>query len=610
LLDVPAGTQRFEIRYTAVGLRAPELVRFRYRLDGYDEKWVDAGTARIAHYTRLAPGSYTFRVMAANEDGVWSESEAQLRVTVEPHWYETWWARLSFLALLASLIGGGVRLRLATLHRRQEELEAVVAERTRSLRAERERAEAASRAKSDFLANMSHELRTPLNAVLGFVQLMERRPGRDALDREHLAIISRSGEHLLGLINDVLSLAKIEAGLATRTDAPFEFGRLLHGLGELLQIRAGSKGLTVQVEVSPSAEVTVLGDEGKLRQIILNLLGNAVKFTDRGSVVLRASWADGRGVVEVEDTGPGIAESELPGLFEAFAQTEAGRRAKEGAGLGLTISRNLARIHGGDVTIRSRPGEGTSVRMEAALPLASEAPARKRGRRAGRVVGLAPGQTPPRILVVDDALENRRLLRELLQAIGCQVLEAAAGEEAITAWRELGPHLIFMDLRMPGMDGLTAMTRIRAAQTRGEGVSSRIVAVSASALEHERDQALAGGADAFLAKPFREGAVFAQLDHLLGIRLIREEEPEAPEPCGGGELDPAQMASLPADLRRRLAAAAAGGERDVLQLLAVEAGTHHASLGTELAALARAYRFDEIESALAAGPVPEEGPAE
>ncbi len=596
-LRIRAGAQRFEIRYTALGLRAPELLRFRHRLDGYDEDWVDAGGSRVAHYTRMRPGRYLFRVMAANEDGVWSESDARLDVVVAPRWYESFWTQLAAIVLLLGALVGGYRLRIAAMHGRQKELEAMVAERTSSLIAERERAEAASRAKSDFLANMSHELRTPLNAVLGFVQLMERRSGRDTTDREHLAIINRSGEHLLGLINDVLSLSKIEAGLATRSDAPFELGRLLRGLGALLSTRAKSKGLTVRVDVDPSADVTVTGDEGKLRQIVLNLLGNAVKFTERGSVILRATWADGRATIEVEDSGSGIGENEMAKVFEAFAQSESGRRANEGAGLGLAISRRLARILGGDVTIRSREGEGTLAQVQVELPLAPAAPSRERGRRAGRIKGLAFGQPAPTVLVADDSPENRRLLVELLAAIGCRVVEATDGNEAVRLWKNASPELIFMDLRMPGVDGLEATRQIRAAISRGEGRFTRIVVLSASALEHERAEALACGADTFISKPFGEGAVFSQLERLLGLQLVREETESQSSPTSA-TLTPMRLALLPQELRVRLKAAAHGGEGDVLQSLAAEAGRRDAALGLEIAALARAYRFDEIESAL------------
>jgi signal transduction histidine kinase/ligand-binding sensor domain-containing protein/CheY-like chemotaxis protein len=597
-LRVPPGAERLELRYTALSLRAPELVTFRYMLEGYDRDWVSAGSNRVATYTKLAPGTYTFRVTAANEDGVRSKGEARLELTVVPRWFETWWARILALVLLAAALWLIVRLRLAALHARHAELEAIVAERTSSLRAERERAEAASRAKSDFLANMSHELRTPLNAVLGFVQLMERRPGRDLSDREHLSIINRSGEHLLGLINEVLSLSKIEAGLARRTDAPFNLARLLNGLGELFQARARSKGLTLRVDVDPSANVTVSGDEGKLRQIVLNLLGNAVKFTEHGSVVLRASWSGDRGVIEVEDSGPGIAENELHQAFEAFAQTESGRSAHEGTGLGLAISRGLARIHGGDVTIHSRPGEGTTVRVDVELALASEAPLRERVRSAGAVTGLAPGQTPPRVLVVDDSPENRLLLAELLRGAGCHVIEAIDGEEALARWRDEAPDLIFMDLRMHGINGFEATRRIRAEQTEeGRRGDTRIVVLSASAFDHERTEALARGADAFLTKPFRDQAVFAQLENLLGTRFVREEAHDSAM-TDGRVLGPEQLSALPIGLRRRLSAAAAGGESDALQALAAEAASHDAAIGAELGFLARSYRFDEIEAAL------------
>jgi len=596
-LKIPPGAQRLEIRYTATSLRSPELVKFRYMLEGYDRDWVDAGANRVATYTKLAHGEYTFRVSAANEDGVRSTADAKLPLFVEPRWFETWWAQLIATAILVLLLAAFIRLRVAALHRRHAELEALVAERTASLRAERERAEAASKAKSDFLANMSHELRTPLNAVLGFVQLMERRAGRDAVDREHLAIINRSGEHLLGLINEVLSLSKIEAGLARRTDAPFNLARLMRGLAELFQARARAKGLTLLAEIEPSAEVTVSGDEGKLRQIVLNLLGNAIKFTDEGTVTLRAWWADGHAVIEVEDSGPGIAREEMHELFSAFGQTESGRRANEGTGLGLAISRGLARIHGGDVVIRSKPGQGTTVRVDVELPAAASDAVRERQRRFGRVTGVPAGTPAPRLLVVDDSPENRQLLVELLRSGGCTVSEAAGGNEGLARWREERPDLIFMDLRMDGLGGFDAIRTIRAEQTEP---GPRIVVLSASAFDHERMEAMQHGADAFLAKPFREDAVFAQIENLLGIRFVREGAPEVQSMVSHAEaLRPEVLQLLPHDLRLRLKAAAAGGESNALQELAQEAAKYDAAAGSELAVLARAYRFDEIETALA-----------
>jgi signal transduction histidine kinase/ligand-binding sensor domain-containing protein/FixJ family two-component response regulator len=591
-LRIAPDTQRIELRYTALSLRAPERVTFRYMLEGYDRGWVDAGSNRVATYTELAPGHYSFHVVAKNEDGVRSKAEARLPLTVIPRWFETWWTKLSALLLLAAILWAVLRIRLATLHRRHAELEAIVAERTSSLRAETERAEAASRAKSDFLANMSHELRTPLNAVLGFVQLMERRPSRDGIDREHLSIISRSGEHLLGLINEVLSLSKIEAGRAKRTDAPFDLGRLMRGLGELFQARARSKGLTLFVEIDESANVIVSGDEGKLRQIVLNLLGNAIKFTSRGSVVLRARWAGDRAQVEVEDTGPGIDENELKDVFEAFAQTESGLRANEGAGLGLAISRGLARIHGGDVSIESRVGEGTLVRVDLALPLASDATVPERLRTAGRVVALAADQRTPHVMVVDDSPENRQLIAELLQSAGVEVTESGNGEDAIARMRKESFDLIFMDLRMQGISGFEATRRIRAEH---DGNAPRIVVLSASAFDHERAEALECGADAFLTKPFRDEAVFAQLENLLGTRFMREEAHGTDTPV---DAVPFSLVGLPKDLLRRIKSAAAGGEGDVLHVLADEVAEHNPAIGVQLAALARSYRFDEIEAAL------------
>ncbi len=466
---------------------------------------------------------------------------------------------------------------------------------------ERLRAEAANRAKSVFLANMSHELRTPLNAVIGFAQLMDRDRSLPRQHREHLGIILRSGEHLLGLINDVLSLSKIEAGRESLAVSSFELQPFLDGLTAMLRVRAEAKDLDLAFFPGPTPPRAVLGDESKLRQILINLIGNAIKFTKRGSVMLRADWRDGKAVFEVEDTGPGMTAEELSKLFQPFVQTETGEKAKEGTGLGLVISRNFARLRGGDVTVASEPGRGSRFTVAVDLPLVAESETARAAVETRSVVGLAAGQQAFRMLVVDDVIENRILLSKLLESVGFEVREAANGDEALRAWAEYRPHLIWMDMRMPVMDGLTATKLIREAERRapdGALPAVKIVALSASALEHEREAVVANGCDAFLAKPFRESAVFDKLTEQLGVRFEYEAEPPGGAPPAAGVLTVARLAALPPGILSPLRAALNIGDDEAAARSVITIRSKDPVLGDALEEAIAQFQVDELLSLL------------
>ncbi len=467
---------------------------------------------------------------------------------------------------------------------------------------ERQRAEAANRAKSVFLANMSHELRTPLNAVIGFSQLMDRDRALPRQHREHLGIILRSGEHLLGLINDVLSLSKIEAGRETLSASSFELPPFLEGLTAMLRVRAEAKDLDLVFFPGATPPRAVLGDESKLRQILINLIGNAVKFTKKGSVMLRADWRDGSAVFEVEDTGPGISAADQAKLFQPFVQTETGEKAKEGTGLGLVISRNFARLMGGDVTVASEPGRGSRFTVRVDLPLVVESEIGRTAAERRSVVGLAADQPAFRLLVVDDVAENRLLLSKLLESVGFQVREASNGDEALRVWAEYRPHLIWMDMRMPVMDGLTATKLIREAEGRapdGTLPAVKIVALSASALEHERDAVVASGCDAFLAKPFRESAVFEKLSEQLGIRFEYDGTREGPSAAAPGAiLTASRLAALPPGLLSPLRAALNIGDDEAASRSVVTIRSNDAALGDALEEAISRFQVDELLSLL------------
>jgi CheY-like chemotaxis protein len=315
----------------------------------------------------------------------------------------------------------------------------------------------------------------------------------------------------------VLSISRIEAGKLSLDVRPFDLPELLSSVAGMVRARAEGKGLALAYETSVDLPRGVLGDDVKLRQVLLNLLGNAVKFTDQGRVVLRVRWADGRASFEVEDAGPGISPAERERLFQPFVQTESGRRSGEGTGLGLVISRQVVRLMGGDLLVESRPGHGSTFSFEVRLPAAALP-----GSAAGaRVVGLEEGQGQPRVLVVDDTVANRLLLERLLGYAGFEVRQATNGAEAVEAWTAFRPDAVFMDMRMPVMDGREATRRIRDLE-RGAAKRTVIVALTASAFEHERSDIRASGADEVVIKPFEVEAIFEVLARTLGVRYRTE----------------------------------------------------------------------------------------
>jgi signal transduction histidine kinase/ligand-binding sensor domain-containing protein/CheY-like chemotaxis protein len=595
---------------------------FRSQLAGFDRAPSAWGAEYRRTYTNLPAGGYCFRVWGRDYAGnVSGPVEVSFRINPAP--WKTWWAYTLYAGAAAGAAYAGLRYRVHALERRGEELEALVEQRTAELSESEQRALDANRAKSVFLANMSHELRTPLNAVLGFAQLLERSSRLGSDERAKLDVILRSGEHLLGLINDVLSISKIEAGRHSLVEQPFDLRALLGSVERIIRLRADAKGLDVVVTVESALPSAATGDEGKLRQVLLNLLGNAVKFTERGGIELRVAWSDGRCAFEVEDTGHGIAAEEIASLFEPFVQTESGRNATEGTGLGLAISRQIVRLMGGDILVRSAIGRGTTFRFEIDLPQ-HEAPLRRH--RTGRVVAVVAPREAPRVLIVDDVQENRLLLVSLLSTLGFLVREAANGLEAVAQWAAWHPHLILMDMRMPVMGGIEVTQRIRAAERagtrgvgseeRGEGSSAevgsaesasrpmprsplptKIVALTASAFEHERDAILACGADDFLAKPFRERTLLETLARHLGLELVYEDAVKLqapPERTGEDALTRERLAAVPAELFARLREAVGTGDVEEAACIASAIGEVDDALGAALLAAIGGFRLETL----------------
>jgi signal transduction histidine kinase len=414
---------------------------------------------------------------------------------------------------------------------RTQALEKEVSDRKRAevaLKQAKEAAEAANRAKSEFLANMSHELRTPLNSILGFTQILNRDASIGNQQKQYLDIISRSSEHLLDLINDVLEMSKIEARRITLNENPFNLLNLLTALESMLRMKAEAKDLRFQFELAADLPMFIRGDESKLRQVLLNLLSNAIKFTHRGRVSLRVRCEGVEPTMlhcEVEDTGEGIAAEELDNIFEPFVQTESGRRASQGTGLGLSISHQFIKLMSGEIGVDSELHRGSCFRFSVPVKVVERAKIRV-PQTQRRAIAIVPEDLGYRILVVDDKWENRCLLVEMMTALGLTVREAENGEEAIAIWQEWQPHLIWMDLRMPVLDGYEATQRIRALEQQQEGAQkTKIIAVTASALAGEESAIAAAGCDDFARKPFRETLLWDKMAEHLGVSYIYEDLP-------------------------------------------------------------------------------------
>ena len=406
-------------------------------------------------------------------------------------------------------------------------------------------ADAANKAKSDFLATMSHELRTPLHAILGFSRILSENPAVQA-GRKEIDIIRHSGDHLLELINDVLTMSKIEAGHLALHNYNFDLFELLTTLQNMLEIRADAKGLDLNFALAEDVPQYIYGDGQKLRQVLLNLLGNGIKFTTQGYVSLKVSScrqlsppsksaaSDQASAdclsISIEDTGPGIAPEEIPLLFQPFSQTQTGLKNKEGTGLGLAISQRLVQLMGGQLQVSSILNQGTVFSFEiSCIPVDLEQVEKKHSNQP--VLRLLDGQPDYRILVVDDRPTNRELVRSILEPVGLDIRDVDNGQEAISMWQNWHPHLIWMDMRMPVMNGYKATQAIRATEAE-QGIEQRtkIIALTASVFDKNRKDILASGCDDLVHKPFTPETLFRTLAEHLGIEYVYGESIKSIEP--------------------------------------------------------------------------------
>ena len=465
----------------------------------------------------------------------------------------------------------------------------------------KELAEAANQAKSTFLAHMSHELRTPLNTILGYAQLLKRAPDMPPERLDDVSAIARSGEHLLSLINDILELSKIEAGRMVLEPETFNLPGLLDGIEEMMHIQAESKNLQFRAIRAPDLPAYIKTDERKLRQVLLNLLSNAIKFTEQGRVTLRIeSLAPTEEYplglrFEIEDTGLGVAPEEMEHLFEPFVQTSSGQNLREGTGLGLPISRDFVRMMGGDLTASSQLGVGTTFRFEI-HPQVVESEPLANGLAIPQVIRLVPGQRPSdgetyRILVVDDHDDGRAVVVRLMETIGMSVREARNGQEALDQFEEWQPHLIWMDMRMPVMDGLEATRKIKAAP---QGTKTIVVALTASSLEEEYQKIMASGCDEFVRKPFKDAVIFETLAKLLNLTYVYADLEENMVSAALPALAAEDLLGIPVELLQKLRSDAKIGHISGLEKTVEEITRYNQLVASSLLKMTQRYDYQGI----------------
>ncbi len=477
---------------------------------------------------------YEIRLCRDNQEPVWVLASLQLL------WLEGEQALLSTFYDITLLKKTEIALRESETKLREQAnlLEHRVEERTRDLQIAKEAAESASRSKAAFLANMSHELRTPLNAILGFAQLMLYDQELNEQHQSDLQTICNSGNHLLTMINDILEMSKLEAGSVLLREKECYLYNIVDTARDMLSLKAQEKELSFNVNIHPEVPLYIYTDEGKLRQILINLIGNAIKFTDTGNICVRVYVRsipnDAQAIIgayselprilcfEVEDTGAGISEAEVSTLFQPFVQTSSGKRSQEGTGLGLSISYNYVKLMGGQMSVTSKVGIGSTFSFH--IPVNSldlfslDSPIKS----PNRVIGIEGNQVY-RILIAEDIRLNRQLLTRILSPLGFEVREVSNGQDAIAVWESWSPHLIWMDVRIPimsGQESASAIREIESIRNISESQKVRIIALTTNPAEVREEDLFLNGFDGFLAKPFTEDKIFTRMAELLNLKYL------------------------------------------------------------------------------------------
>jgi signal transduction histidine kinase/ligand-binding sensor domain-containing protein/CheY-like chemotaxis protein len=526
-MTIPHSTNMVTFEFASMEFSAPEEHRYQYKLDGFDNGWIMAGTDRSAVYTNLDPGTYTFRVRGDNRDGLWDTKGTAFRLVVLPPWWRTWWA---YVIYAAAIIGGVllfIRMRTAGLKRQKEHLERTVEQRTAELHQQKEhaeqlraRAEHSEQIKQQFLANMSHEIRTPMNAIMGMGNALHRNPHLPEQEPVIDAITS-SSKNLLVIVNDILDLSKIEAGSMRLEKVPMDPRAAVHDVMEVLRFRAEESGLKMEVDIAPDVPARVLGDPTRLNQVLLNLVGNATKFSERGrvnvSVRVKEHLTDAVMLhFSITDTGIGIAPDRLPFIFDEFTQAETEHtRIYGGTGLGLTICKRLVEMQGGTISATSTPGQGSCFTFTipySTVPIV--AAVTKPNDRRPTTDNTSTGLHDLRILLAEDNKMNVMVAKqELKHAIpGARIDVAANGQLAVEMVGLNDYDLVLMDVRMPVMDGFAATRAIRA--LGGDKSRIPIVAMTANVLG-QGSECTAAGMDAYVPKPIQSEVLVARLREVL-----------------------------------------------------------------------------------------------
>ncbi|MCP4220310.1 MAG: response regulator [bacterium] len=517
----------FSFQFAALEFTNPGKNRYAHMLENFSSEWIQCGNRRYADYTNIPPGNYILRVIGSNNDGIWNREGAALKITIIPPLWQTLWFRLIMGTIILLVVFLLYKLRMSSVKRRQENLEALVIRRTRELKVaneiaqrEREAAEIANRSKSEFLARMSHEIRTPMNSVIGFNEMLqdtELTPEQ----ADYVKTIHRSGDILLNLINEILDFSRIEAGQLTLESIVFDPEVLAYDVCEMISPRMGDRPVEILCRIGDHVPAFVKGDPGRFRQVLLNLMGNAAKFTSKGEIELElnaddspdspdSSWKPGQVKlhVKVRDTGIGIPTDKQDGIFDVFRQADGSTTRKYGgSGLGLSICKQIAQLMGGDVTVESRAGKGSTFHFISVLEKAA-------GRPAKAIVHQLPGK---RILIVDDNKNNLDILQHLLKIAGMKVTALGEGGKTLEALRKAHrTHASFdiciLDIAMPEISGYDVAEKIR---NSGQPFAD-IPLLAFSSTNVGRARRIAdSGFNGFLAKPVHRKKLLDMLGRLL-----------------------------------------------------------------------------------------------